>query len=94
MTGAFFELPSASIAATVWGGTGVAEREVMGERPESSQPAKKPPVRAIKQKAGSLFTKGLRRISGLPAERMVLVTRGPNLQPISLWEGYGNLGSI
>ena len=34
-TGAFAELPSASIAATVWGGIGVCERvELRGERPE------------------------------------------------------------
>jgi hypothetical protein len=50
----------------------MSDREVTGERLESSQPARKLPERAIKPKAGSRFMKGLRRMDISPTELIVL----------------------
>jgi hypothetical protein len=39
----------------------------MGEKVDSSQPAKTPPTEAIREKAKSRFAKGLHRIDNWPA---------------------------
>ena len=57
----------ASIAASVFGGSGASERDVTGEKVDSSQPAKTPLAEAIRETAKSRFAKGLHSIDNLLA---------------------------